>query len=1044
MTIIAREKQGEMSFVGEVNERLPKVTRGLVAHYPFDGSTDEYFSSTNILRTTDLTNSAWSKQADVSVVDVTSTVAPPIVGEKVYKVTKNCTTTDTHTVYYNRVDTLILGGTTGTAKIRVKKGTSDSILFGLAWYTPAYYGFVVYYFSTNTFGYGDTSQAIHAKAVPLNDGWIEISFDYANYTSTSAGHLLIKADTSTTSGLYTYFCKPEVRADLQPVSSANIAFSKTGLEITQSTTNLVVNSENLNLVGNSGATVTQIPNSDIVPPFKGAKVWKLMKNMLTQWYGQCYDQVAGYSSTNACLSMFVKKGNHPRMSLYILDYTITSYPAWATFDFNTGTWSNSETFQGNRGVKYVGDGWYYIYISTSAFTSGGNLQWSFTCNRDAISVYGSQAPVGTYCYVSSPQLTQNSYPLFYTPNGKLRGNAFINLPTTIVNPLSSGAIAIEFDYLCEAYMDSGKWMILWQSYSATNIEHNKINIAINNSTLLLRTAKADGTTSIIYFGTITNLKQGRNKLVYTWDKTNLVHKVVLNGTITSTAITANFPAATPDYVTVGNWTQSWHHFNSTIANVSTYNVYLTDDECKKLTSSPLSLTPTGNVISSIVVEEPVIPADAYYFPLSTDGRDRGGYVSPVLANNLVFEKGMCWSGNAVTNLITNGDCINSYPTYSIIGNATASLDTFISGQSSMKFQRSSSAPDLYSYMNLGNNAWTGMGSFAVGTSYTFQSKLFIPSSASKLLTAGVNAGNWIGICDRINSSSAERWDISDYDLNQLDKWQDIQASHLINADSTVAYARFLLICPTLANAPALYYRNIMLSASPFYAPFTSSTRGTSQLAYNLSSSLGLDWSGDWTIAHWVIPHGNSSLRQDAYTDNTLATYGWFGTMIGCTASVMASGVNSIIHIAAAPASAGKLGFRCDGITNQVLVSGGQNLVSASNFYDCVTPRLLCIRKQGTNIYFDVLSTKGETLKITGTLAITLSSSYYVTNGGIDTGILHDNGLITSGGNGYVYDMVVLKRFMTDTELQTMYNAQVSSNMQKLRVQRNIKEMVVLS
>ena len=37
-TAIGRLKKGELLIKGEVNERLPAVTKGLTAHFPFDGT----------------------------------------------------------------------------------------------------------------------------------------------------------------------------------------------------------------------------------------------------------------------------------------------------------------------------------------------------------------------------------------------------------------------------------------------------------------------------------------------------------------------------------------------------------------------------------------------------------------------------------------------------------------------------------------------------------------------------------------------------------------------------------------------------------------------------------------------------------------------------------------------------------------------------------------------------------------------------------------------------------------------------------------------
>jgi hypothetical protein len=48
---IARVKHGDLSITGEVNERLPAITNGLVAHFSFDGKSGLYDNISNITPT---------------------------------------------------------------------------------------------------------------------------------------------------------------------------------------------------------------------------------------------------------------------------------------------------------------------------------------------------------------------------------------------------------------------------------------------------------------------------------------------------------------------------------------------------------------------------------------------------------------------------------------------------------------------------------------------------------------------------------------------------------------------------------------------------------------------------------------------------------------------------------------------------------------------------------------------------------------------------------------------------------------------------------
>ena len=192
-----------------------------------------------------------------------------------------------------------------------------------------------------------------------------------------------------------------------------------------------------------------------------------------------------------------------------------------------------------------------------------------------------------------------------------------------------------------------------------------------------------------------------------------------------------------------------------------------------------------------------------------------------------------------------------------------------SGSKALKWVRSVGCGTqyYYSYLNIGE--WSGLNSMSVGNTYNFQAKINVPAS-SKISRSYASTQMWVGIQDRIDGNSTERWDVDYLDTLEKGKWSKYNATHKINSDATSAYARIWFQGDYATYVDTIFYVDeLMLCQKPFCPPFTLSARGSSSLTYNLNSSLGLDWSGDWTICYWKIPIGTTYDTMTSYNIESL-------------------------------------------------------------------------------------------------------------------------------------------------------------------------------
>lgn len=183
---------------------------------------------------------------------------------------------------------------------------------------------------------------------------------------------------------------------------------------------------------------------------------------------------------------------------------------------------------------------------------------------------------------------------------------------------------------------------------------------------------------------------------------------------------------------------------------------------------------------------------------------------------------------------------------------------------------------------------------------------------------------------------------------------------------------------------------IQYEIKPFASPYTSSSRGASSLEYNLNSSIGLDWGGNWTICYWKKPMGT-------YTDNLT---GYNIESLGCNS-------NSV--------GGAHIWWGKDNGGNSLAGTDAAYNFSPSDYFG--EWQFISLVKIGTVITIKTWMKNGDVPVRTANVG-GLSANAYVTQYGYDLKLGGwDNGNPT---NTYFRDLVVVKRNLSDAELLNVY------------------------
>lgn len=486
--------------------------------------------------------------------------------------------------------------------------------------------------------------------------------------------------------------------------------------------------------------------------------------------------------------------------------------------------------------------------------------------------------------------------------------------------------------------------------------------------------------------------------------------------------------------------------NYTVKDLMVYDRVLTATEMKKLHSTTVSITASGDLTMKVRERLPYIPSDVAYFPLDFESKQLNGNVVPDREENTVYEDGFVWIGEETTNLLQNGDGkITDYK--SIAGNHAWDpvLHRNALGVASWStgFNSGVSQPDIgyHAFWARGGidgdddpcvhfidrNDLYGIPGRWLGISQGMSSpNAFNWTDGTKLTASLVQKGSIIdkrtsiGI-HHVNVTTGNREFGSSYStVRQLSKphsWEKYVNTFTVDAtwDKTQPVT-FYTYGNTTGPNEYLWVDNMMLEKKPFASPFTAGTRPRTQLQYNLYRDYGLDWSKDWSIVFFKKPVGGYGNMLDGYSlesigcnGNNGGGYVWFGKSNG--ASTLAFGGNA----------SGNAPMVYSELLNKVW--------------------MVSLVKSGTNLTLTYRSYDGITRTVQSTLNPP-SASYFVTPYGYDFKLGGWDNTISC--NGYFRDLIVAKRALSDDELNRIHKTRFSLKDGTITVQSKVSDYITLS
>ena len=425
------------------------------------------------------------------------------------------------------------------------------------------------------------------------------------------------------------------------------------------------------------------------------------------------------------------------------------------------------------------------------------------------------------------------------------------------------------------------------------------------------------------------------------------------------------------------------NYNHKIRDVSIYNRALSEDEIKKLVNSTFQLTPSGKLIASTIVESPILPSDVLYFPLDSRLDDiKGGYKATSSVANLLYTRDGVWVGQNYTNLLTQ----QSNGKFPVRSGKDLEVITF--------------SPDTVIYRNkFTGETWNYNGqdiAVTAGQTYFVSVEIYVSTDFNGNYSMMASVEQTGGI-------------VFEYDMTRKGVWQKF--THIFTPTSS-GNSRFLLYpCPNNNSATQGYvlYRNPQFIASPFERPFINGNIGDGKLEFNLHRSIGLDWSKDWSIVYWKKPIGTHTNDLSGYNIESL----------GCNSNSVGGGYRW---------------WGKDATSNAYHVSGmGSQSFSPTDYFG--KWEMVSIVKQGNTITWKFWREK-DVVMFQQTASIS-TANYFVTQYGYDFKLGGwDN---NNPPNTYYRDLIVAKRALSDTELNAIARTQMRSYVGKLQIQGSLLE-----
>ena len=936
-------KDGNLKIAGNLNTRLPVVTDGLIAHFPFDGSVQKYIPN-QIRYIRDSTNGSSANTSnhwvEIQAIDLSGI---------------NVALNKTGTSSTGSWNTLLTDGATasspywgfgsGITWVQIDLGSLYSLSKIIIWH---------YYADSRT--YRNTKTEVSEDGI----NWISIfdSIIEGEYVETGSGHTIDLNNIGTT---------------CLPISNVNNILTTDGVWIGDATTNLspfdaffnnsngihigdpAISNGTTTIFGGGWRAATHYNNAICkveytTTPYGWGKVLRWIHRDVNGWKGiMSTSSFTAIANKTYTISVWVRlsSGISGSPSAYAF-YGPTGYQyniVWEkTPSLYPGEWIRGTcTFTPDINVS----GTVYLY----GLDSGNDIimdYWGFQIEEKAYATY----PVLSTNGISSLKLAPLLFPqVSGTIHCIAKGNK-ISACKVFSNEDGSGGNSIILNPNGSVVFNSGGSTISttisnihdWHTYTYRIDSDSKVSCFVDGVYI--------GKTTITIYANRANFQLGKDT----------------NGT----------------YLTSTN-----------IKDLSIYNRVLSNDEIKQLSSSSFELKANGNLISSQVITKPNIPNDIYYLPLEINCKDQYNVILPSNESNVVYEDGLIWTGSATTNLITkplepltwgrNNDTNYGFVSEEIIYNKL--------GQPGLK--RVVNGSDYRG--TLITIPWN-YASMNVSKTYT----------VSLYARTDIPSGSRIQINLEARDGSGTRTDQSYYCYFNDTEWKKFIWTFTPSSNGSTTLLSYLKFYPSSTDGLTKTIEMTLpqVEDAVFENPFINGNRGSAMLQYNLNATIGLNWAGNWSIGYWKIPKGTSS---------TLTGYSI--ESLGCNSNSVGGG-----YIWWGKNSGGNS-----------LSNSTPGAIDPNTYFGNL--QFVILRKNGTTLTIDTYLPDGVKSTRTQTVS-TAAANYYVTQYGYDLFLGGWDNVNVS--NTYFRDLIVAKRYLSDTEVLNIYNNKMQhTNKNILKIQNSV-------
>lgn len=420
------------------------------------------------------------------------------------------------------------------------------------------------------------------------------------------------------------------------------------------------------------------------------------------------------------------------------------------------------------------------------------------------------------------------------------------------------------------------------------------------------------------------------------------------------------------YICIGSrgYQSLYNVAEASYSDVTIYNRVLTSSELTKLSNLKFQLDDYGNIYDNIIERPVAIPDDAYLFRLGNDVSDEYDYVSAIDSANAIYDDCGILAGPSYTNLVTNPLTMDSSTWTDISAGETITYKTADPFKSSNAINiHPTGTTDNY----FGLSTSLPIGTYVVSIWLKATKNITIPiyiggNTFSQSVTVSPKWQKFVFLATTTSAGYTIR-------IGGYNSWA------INTIDISVAY-------PQVVKFPYLYD-----------LPFVNGSSGNSKIGFNLNTSIGLDWSGDWTIMFSKKPISTST---GDLTGRNIDLLGSPDNNVGLNYMSFGKNISANAYIL--------------NLMGKTTVTPTGGALTTDNYFG--KWQICCLRKLGSIIYYNIMQSDG-TMDSTLISGVSLPSNAFVSQYGFDLHLAGATGVYY--GLSYYRDLIVCKRCITGSE-----------------------------